>query len=321
MHVRKHKIKIAPQGVDEMYQKEQKEKFIMDYMRSRVVQKTTLTGLFRKIEPYEIELNKDVCLFTKDEAIKMYIELKSRSVYTLLNNNVILKAYTAWQNHYNGLNVENTYENITIDDLRPCVDAKASKILSREEITEIEEQLLNVTDSAIIECLFQGIAGQSMRDITSLNKNMLDKEDKCIVFPDGRVFDISEYLCELLEKAFDEEKYVCYGESLRVKKLEGKGKLFKDRDNTHAADSDDRRFRAVYRKIMVIRDYVGIKELTMKGIAAAGFLHYLKINLNQSDLTLKEFLRTKNGENLMDRYGYESAYRIDNIIHRYGKLV
>ena len=304
-----------------MYQAEQKERFILDYMRSRVVQKTTLVGLFRKIEPYETELNKDVCLFTKDEAIKMYIELKSRSVYTLLNNNVILKAYTAWKKHYCGLNVENIYENITIDDLRPCVDAKASKILSREEITEIEEQLLNVTDAAIIECLFQGIAGQSMRDITSLNKDMLDTKNKCLVFPDGRVFDISTKLCELLEIAFDEEKYMCYGESLRVKKLDGKGKLFKERDNTHAADSDDRRFRAVYRKIMVIRDYVGIKELTMKGIAAAGFLYYLKMNLDQSNLTLKEFLRTKNGENLMDRYGYESAYRIDNIIHRYGKLV
>ena len=304
-----------------MYQEEQKEKFIMDYMRSRIVQKTSLYGLFRKIEPYEKELNKDVCLFTKDEAKKMYIELKSRSVYTLLNNNVILKAYTSWQKHFNGVESENIYENITIEDLRPCVDAKASKILSREEITEIEEQLLNITDAAIIECLFQGIAGPSMRDITSLHRDMLDKENKCLLFPDGRVFDISENLCELLDKAFDEEKYLCYGETLRVKKLEGKGKLFKDRDNSYAADSDDRRFRAVYRKIMVIRDYVGIKELTMKGIAAAGFLHYLKMYLNETDLALKEFLRTEKGEKLMDRYGYESDYRIDNIIHRYGKLV
>ena len=304
-----------------MYQTEQKEKFIMDYMRSRVVQKTSLYGLFRKIEPYEREYNKDVCLFTKDEAKKMYIELKSRSVYTLLNNNVILTAYTAWQKYYNNIQTENVYEEITIDDLRPCVDAKASKILSREEITEIEEQLLNITDSAIIECLFQGIAGPSMRDITNLHKDMLDKENKCLVFPDGRVFDISENLCIMLEKAFDEEVYLCYGETLRTKKLIGKGKLFKERDNTHAADSDDRRFRAVYRKIQVIRDYIGIKELTMKGIAAAGFLHYLKENLNDSGLTLKEFLRTDSGEKLMDRYGYESNYRVDNIIHRYGSLI
>ena len=160
-----------------------------------------------------------------------------------------------------------------------------------------------------------------MRDITSLHRDMLDKENNCLIFPDGRMFDISADLCKMLDEAFDEEKYLCYGETLRVKKLEGKGKLFKERDNTYAADSDDRRFRAVYRKIMVIRDYVGIKELTMKGVAAAGFLHYLKMNLAESNLALREFLRTDKGERLMDRYGYESDFRIDNIIHRYGKLV
>ena len=304
-----------------MYQAEQKEKFIMDYMRSRVVQKTSLYGLFRKVEQYEEDFNKDVCMFTKEEATKMYVELKSRSVYTLLNNNVIFKAYTAWQKHCNKLDIDNVYESITIDDLRPCVDAKASKVLSREEITEIEEQLLNVTDAAIVECLFQGIAGPSMRDITSLHRDMIDKEGRQIVFSDGRVFDISDELCQMLDKAFDEEKYVCYGETLRVKKLEGLGKLFKDRDNTHAADSDDRRFRAVYRKIQVIRDYVGVNELTMKGIAAAGFLHYLKLGMEASGLALKEFLRTDAGDRLMNRYGYESDFRIDNIIHRYGKLV
>lgn len=304
-----------------MYQKERKEEFIRDYIRSRVVQKTSVYGLFRKIQSYEEKLNKDVCRFTKDEAIKMYKGFQSRSVYTLLNNNVILKAYCSWQKYYHQLEMETVYDNITIDDLRPCVNEKASKLLSREEITEIEEQLLNVTDSAIIECLFQGIAGPSMRDITSLSKDMLDKENKCLVFPDGRVFDISEKLCELLEEAFDEDVYICYGETMRVKKLLGKGKLFKERDNTYAADSDDRRFRAVYRKIQVIRDYIGIKELTMKGLAAAGFLYYLRICLSESSLGLKEFLQTEQGEKLMNRYGYASAYRIDNIIHRYGKLV
>lgn len=304
-----------------MYNKEMKEGFIQDYIRSRVVQKTSIYGLFRKIQSHEENLNKDVSEFTKDEAIQMYTSLGSRSVYTLLNNNVILKAYCAWQKHYNGLDFKTVYEDITIDDLRLCVDEKTSKLLSREEIAEIEEQLLNVTDSAIIECLFEGIAGPSMRDITSLSREMLDKENKCLVFPDGRVFDISEKLCELLEEAFEEDTYVCYGETLRVKKLIGMGKLFKERDNTHAADSDDRRFRAVYRKIQVIRDYVGIKELTMKGIAASGFLHYLKIYLKESKLSLKEFLQTDKGKKLMDRYGYESAFRVDNIIHRYGKLV
>lgn len=304
-----------------MYNQKEKESFIDDYMRSRVIQRTTLTGLFRKIEAYEEQYNKDACLFNREEALNMYVEVKSRSIYTLMNNNTIMKAYCAWQKHYNNLNVDPVYNEITIEDLRPCVDTNASKVLSRDEIVEIEEQLLNITDAAIIECLFEGISGPSMRDITSLCREMLDKKNKCLIFPDGRVIDISQKLCDMLDAAFDEEQYICYGESLRVKKLIGIGKLFKDRDNTHAQDSDDKRFRAVYRKIQVIRDYVGIKELTMKGIAAAGFLHYLREHLSESELSLRSFLQTKQGENLMNRYGYDSDYRIDNIIHRYGKLV
>lgn len=304
-----------------MYQSEMKEGFCESYLRSRVIQKTSLYGLFRRIAPYEEQLNKDVCEFTKDEALAMYIWLQSRSIYTLLNNNVILKAYCAWRKYYHGLTTESAYESITIEDLKPCVDANASKLLSREEVTEIEDSLLNYTDAAIIECLFQGISGQSMRDITELNEHMLDKQNKCLIFPDGRVFDITERLCELLEKSFQEDVYICYGETLRTKKLIGRGKLFKDRDNVHAADSDDRRFRAVYRKIQVVREYVGIKELTMKGLAAAGMAYALRNHLMETGMELKEFLKSPSGEQLMDRYGYQSEFRIDNVVHKFKALV
>lgn len=304
-----------------MYNENLKEGFCENYLRSRIIQKTSLYGLFRKIEPYEERLQKDVSLFSKDEAIEMYIEFKSRSVYTLMNNNVVLKAYYAWKKHYYGIAVESAFDNISIDDLKPCVDKNASKMLSREEITEIEDQLLNTTDAAILECLFQGIAGPSMRDITGLHENMLDKKNKCLMFPDGRVFEITERLCELLSVAFKEDVYICYGETMREKRLQGKGMLFKERDNSHAPDSDDKRFRAVYRKIMVIRNYVGIKELTMKGIAASGFLYNLRQNIEKTSLSLKEFLQTKDGEKLMDRYGFDSDYRVDNIVHRFKDLI
>lgn len=303
-----------------MYNENIKEGFCQDYLRSRIIQKTSLYGLFRKIESYEEDLTKDVSEFTRDEALAMYTGLKSRSVYTLMNNNTILKAYCAWLQYHHGLNSD-VYEQITIDDLKPCVDKNASKLLSKEEIIEIEDQLLNVTDAAILQCLFEGIAGPSMRDITELNENMLDKENKCIVFPDGRIFNISSRLCNLLSEAFQEETYICYGKTLKAKKLQGKGKLFKERDNVYVADSDDKRFRAVYRKIMVIRDYVGIKELTMKGIATSGFLYYLRKCLNETGLGLKEYLQTESGEELMTRYGYFSEYRIDNVIHRFKDLI
>lgn len=304
-----------------MYQYEMKEGFIESYLRSRVVSKTSLYGLFRRLEYFESNANKDCSQFTKEEILKIFTEIKSRSIYTLLNNVVILKAYCRYMQYYHKANTTNAYEEITIEDLHPCVDAKASRLLSREEVIEIEDNLLNYTDAAIIECLFSGISGDSMRDITELDRTMLDKENKCLIFPDGRVFDITDRLIDLLDKAFDEEDYLCYGETLRVKKLIGKGKLFKDRDNAHAVDSDDRRFRAVYRKIQIAREHVGIKELTMKTLASSGFLYYLKQGMKQTGLELKQFLKTEFGDRLMDRYGYTSEFRLDNVFHRYRQYV
>ena len=304
-----------------MYQSEMKEGFIESYLKSRVVAKTSLYGLFRRLERFEIELSKDCSQFSKNEIIQIFTELKSRSIYTLLNNVVILKAYCRYLQYYHKTDTTNVYEEMTIEDLRPCVNEKANRLLSRDEVTEIEDNLLNFTDAAIVECLFDGISGESMRDITELDRTMLDKENKCIIFPDGRVFDITDRLIDLLDKAFDEENYLCYGETLRVKKLIGRGRLFKDRDNAHAADSDDRRFRAVYRKIQVAREHVGIKELTMKTLAASGFLYYLQQGMAQTGLEIKQFLKTELGNRLMDRYGYNSEFRIDNIVHRYKQYV
>lgn len=304
-----------------MYNENMKEGFCQDYLRSRIIQKTSLYGFFRKIEPYEEGLGKDVSEFNKQEALAMYTSLKSRSVYTLMNNNTILKAYCAWMKYHHNLKYDEIYEQITIDDLKPCVDKNANKVLSKEEIYEIEDQLLNYTDSAILQCLFEGIAGPSMRDITELNDSMLDKKNEQLVFPDGRTFNISSRLCGLLDKAFNEIKYVCYGSTMKVKKLDGKGKLFKDRDNVHAEDSDDKRFRMVYRKILVIKEYVGIKELTMKGIATSGLIYWLRKSLDETGLGLKEFLLTKDGDELMTRYGFESQFRVDNVIHRFKDLI
>ena len=61
-----------------MYQSEMKEGFIKDYMRSRVVARTSLYSLFRKTEPFEEENKKDCSQFNQDEALSMYTKFKAK---------------------------------------------------------------------------------------------------------------------------------------------------------------------------------------------------------------------------------------------------
>ena len=302
-----------------MYQSEIKESFIKDYMKSRVVAKTSLYSLFRKTEKYEENLNKDCCQFTPDEVLEMYKDFKARSVFVLLNYNVILKAYCAWQKYYNDMEIEKVYDNITRQMLEPLIPEM--KVLSRDDVTDIEDQLYNWTDKAIIEALFEGLSGNSMRDLVSVDEDMVDHKNKRLIFPDGRVFDLTDRLYALLMESFRETEYLCYGSTMRIKKLIGTGRLYKERDNAHAMESDDKYFRWVYRKVQNARRHVGINSLTMKNLATAGLIYYLRKGMDQTGLGLKPFLQTEMGEKLLDKYGYDSAFRVDNVINRYGHII
>ena len=304
-----------------MYQSEMKEGFIKDYMRSRVVARTSLYSLLRKTEPFEEKYNKDCSQFNQDEVITMYTEFKAKSVYVLLNYNTILKAYCAWMRYYHKKKITESYESITIELLKPCIPEESNKFLSREEIIEIEDQLYNWTDKAILECLWEGISGPSMIDLVNINRFMVDFKERVMYFSDGRIVNLTDRLCEFLSKAFDETEYMCYGETLRVKKLIGIGNLYKERDNAYATDSNDKYFRWVYRKVQNFRDHVGIPGLTMKNIHISGMYHYLCQGMQETGLDLKSFLRSEDGKRLADKYGFHSESYVDNLTHRFKDFV
>ena len=304
-----------------MYQSEMKEGFIKDYMRSRVVARTSLYSLFRKTEPFEESKAKDCSYFDKDEVLSMYTGFKSKSIYVLLNYNTILKAYCAWRRYYQKEKVSEAYDNVNIELLKPCVPQDSNKFLSRDEVIEIESQLYNWTDKAILECLWEGISGPSMNDLVRISKDMVDSEEKTLYFSDGRLVELTDRLHELLVKAFDETEYMCYGSTLRVKKLIGMGRLYKERDNAHAADTDDRNFRWVYRKVQNFRDHVGIPGLTMKNIHISGMYHYLCEGMQETGLDLKSFLRSEDGKKLSQKYGFHSDSYVDNLTHRFKDFV
>lgn len=298
-----------------------KEGFIKDYMRSRVVARTSLYSLFRKTEPFEESRNKDCSYFDQDEVLSMYTDFKAKSIYVLLNYNTILKAYCAWRRYYQKEDVTKSYDNMNIELLKPCVPEDSNKFLSREEITEIEGQLYNWTDKAILECLWEGISGPSMNDLVGITEAVVSSKERALYFPDGRFVKLTDKLYELLMRAFNETEYMCYGSTLRVKKLIGVGRLYKERDNAHAADTDDRNFRWVYRKIQNFRDHVGIPGLTMKNIHISGMYHYLRQGMQETGLDLKSFLRSDDGKNLANKYGFHSESYVDNLAHRFKDFV
>ena len=127
-------------------------------------------------------------------------------------------------------------------------------------------------------------------------------------------------LYKLLDGAFKETDLVCYGETTRVKKVNGYGKLYKVRDNAYK-DSDSVRFRWVYRKIMIVRDYVGLPNMSMKTLQGSGMLHYIKQGMERTGLGLREFLSTKSGEKIMEQYGFVNKNRINVVYDKFAEYI
>lgn len=297
-----------------MFNEAQKETFIKEYLRSKVVAETSLYAVFKKTEGFEEKLNKDVSKFTRDEILDMLAKFKAKSINSLLNYTIVLKHYSRFVFGEVGTNA---YESIGKADVADMVDKDANILLTREELDDVEVQLLNWVDKAIIELLWNGVAGKNMEDIYSVSEDCVQGN---ILRVNEKEFPMTDRLRELLPKAFAETELMSYGNTMRVIEVNGKGKIYKERPNARGIDTPDSRFRWVYRKIQIFRDYLDLPGLTMKNIAASGLWHYLQLGMKETGLGLREFLKTNKGEELAKRYGF-GDYWVDNIHQKYEQYV
>ena len=276
-----------------------------------MVAETSLYAIFKKTEDFEEKLNKDVSKFTRDEILDMLAKFKAKSINSLLNYTIVLKHYSRF---VFGAVGTNAYESIGKADVADMVDKNANILLTREELDDVEVQLLNWVDKAIIELLWNGVAGKNMEDIYSVSEDCVQGN---ILRVNEKEFPMTDRLRELLPKAFAETELMSYGNTMRVIEVNGKGKIYKERPNAKGIDTPDIRFRWVYRKIQIFRDYLDMPGLTMKNIAASGLWHYLQLCIEKTKLDLRTFLRTKEGKELAMRYGFSESYYIDNICQKY----
>lgn len=295
-----------------MYGDDQKETFIKEYLRSKVIIETSLYAIFKKVKPFEYQFDKDASEFTKDEILSMLRDFRSKSVNSILNYVVVLKHYSRW---VTGIIGGNDYESIGKADVIDLVNTDINGMLSREDIDEIEDQLLNWSDKAIVELLWEGIAGPSMTHIYNLSVENVDFENSVIIIGD-ELYPLTENLRYLLPKAFEEDELISYGETMRVVPVKGIGSVYKERPNSLGAKSNDACFRYVYRKIRIFRDYLDIPGLTMKDLQSAGLWHYIQLGMKGTGLSMREFLKTKDGEALAKKYGF-GDYWIDSIYMKY----
>lgn len=311
-----------------MYTNEtQIEQFIKEYLRSRIVAQTSVYATLKKALQAEHRFKKPFVEFTSKEILEMYKSQHSRSIVSIQNQNVILKHATRWF-IASGFtkSTTNNYELITKEDIEKCVDIqKRSKmLLSEDDVRSISNDCMNAIDKAILWLLFYGVAGEWLKELTFLQIEQLDKNSGILTLRELPTIQLSKEIIKIVIDAFNETQIVSYGDSITISEVQGRGQIYKIRNNTIFDTYDlnnqknlERRFRWVLRRITILRNYFKM-DLTMKSLQTSGLWHFAHKEMQNLGIDdFRSYLQTKNGEAMAKRYGFSSKLYVQVILDKY----
>lgn len=285
------------------------EEFIKEYQKSRVIAIASVRATLNRAIEFEKKFSKVFYEFTEDEVIVMYTAVNAISIRSLQNLNLILKHAARWILHNQKKDVHNIYDNITKDILKQCVNEKKKSdlLITKEQLIDIQNDLLNYTDKAILFLLFEGVGGYKLKELMFLNLDQVSRNNLKVYFRNGKTIDITPEDYELLRHAFNEDELISFGSTSRISKVKSLG-LYKARFNS-LSDNDDitndgdveRRYRFAQRRLILISKDFNI-TLTSSGIQESGFLHYIKEGIQTSGLDFLEYIKTDECKALARRY-------------------
>lgn len=285
------------------------ESFLNEYKRSRVIIEGTVRASLNRALEFERKFNKPFYEFNVDEILEMYKSTHAISDRSLQNTNLTLKHAARWMADKKGLSIKSPYDEVTKDLILDCVDTKRKKnmVVTKDDLAEIQGELLNWTDKGILQMLFLGAGSNWLKELTFFDMSQVSRKDGLIYFRTGKTIPITEEDYVLIKNACDEEELISFGTTSRISKVKSYG-FYKQRfnalsDNGDPTDEQDleRRFRFVQRRLLLISKDIGV-QLTSGGIQTGGLLHHLKQGVEESGMAFREYVKTEEAKGLARRY-------------------
>ena len=302
------------------------ERFLNEYKRSRVVIEATVRAILNRALEFEKKFQKSFYEFTTEEITEMYKSTHAISDRSLQNTNLTLKHAARWMIDAKKLNIKSVYEDITKELIQACVDTKRKEgmILTQDDLSEIQGELLNWTDKGILQMLFLGAGGNWLKELTFFDMSQVSRKEGLVYFKTGKTIPITEDDYELIRKACAEEELISFGETSRISKVKSCG-FFKVRFNA-LSESDDptdeqsleRRFRFIQRRLLLISKDLCV-QLNSGGLQTSGLLHHLRQGVQESGLSFREYVKTKEVKDLARRYDIMTDLYVQILVEKFEK--
>ena len=300
------------------------EKFLDEYKRSRVIIETTIRAILNRALEFEHKFKKPFYEFTIEEIMEMYKSTHAISDRSLQNTNLTLKHMARWMADAKGLEIKSQYEDMTKELMQECVDVKRRKnmILTKDDLVEIQGELLNWTDKGILAMLFLGAGSNWLKELTFFDMSQVSRKEGLVYFRTGKTIPITEEDYQLIKNACEEEELISFGATSRVSRVQSHG-FFKQRfnalsdsDNPNDEQDAERRFRFIQRRLLLISKDLGL-QLNSGSLQTSGLLHYLKQGVKESGQTFREYVKTNEAKELARRYDIVTNFYAQILIEKF----
>lgn len=291
-----------------MYNQELKERYRTEKESYTTVSAYYFSSLFKKTEPFEEQLNKDISNFTTREIINMYKTLAIMSLDTIVTMNSNLSMYTQWCIQENLVNdYQNHFLEIDRDMMATFVNKLAmdKKVVSRQQILDWCQQLPNPSDSFCLLGLFEGIRGGGYLEL-ALAK-MEDFNDNVFTAYNGREIRVSSTLIEYAEQSNETLDYQSITNTMtREVTLIENGRIVKDYPNVQRSESLVVLRRRIQSRLARIFDYMGILDyMNGNDIRMSGVVEMINTRSRELEISGKDYIYGIGIEEIKKQYDYK----------------
>ena len=288
-----------------MYNEENKRRFILERSGEAILPNNYLECQFNKVESMEIELQKDVSNFTVYEIIEYYKMLNLTSAASLSVMNSQFSIYTQWCLQKNLVtDNQNHFLEISPKDINECVNRALfdMSIITRENVLEWVNEIINPRDQFILLALFEGIKGKDFCEIVKLKPE--DVNGNIAKLCTGRQVEISDKLVSVIQDCLSENIYYSVsGKNKKTMPLIDNGYIVKSYPNIKNEVDDFQNGRRIYNSITRILKYFDTHEyMSANSISESGKLHMIKRKSQELGMTCEEYISSGNISEVEKQY-------------------
>ncbi|MEC1726948.1 site-specific integrase [Schinkia azotoformans] len=265
-----------------IYRPDLKSRFLNEYENENTQQ--TYKYLFEKSYQYEKTFfEKDLSMFTLEQIEKFLTDIKPLTINVARSHGRIISAYTNWAITQDDIDVSvNPLKDIPTSFYNQFVDKSAKLFFTKDEIDDIEKDLVNAQDASILYMIFEtGVLGNDFSEMLNLKKQDVDFENNILHLEDDelgkRDVEVSTQCIKLIKDAINETEYHGRnGEGRRSKLVSNNYVIrapFSKKTNLDRADK-----HLIYRRISTISDIFGYIYMSAKNIERSGMI-YMAYNL------------------------------------------